>query len=362
MEPLQSVVQFFEDLFSPSFVLPEDRTGLQVQAKNTAEKVLVALELNSEVLRKAKEHACDLLYLHHPPLWEPLWKLSFEDPLFAMLGKLYTEGVSVLVHHTNLDIAPHGIADQWLKLLGFEGDTKPLLPVAHLKRYKLVTFVPPAHLDRVLEAIFQKGAGIIGNYRDCAFLVSGTGTFTPGEDTHPFIGIPGQREKVEEIRVEVEVYPAKLCGVLEALVRAHPYERPVFDVYPITPTPDIGLGKVVTLRTPLSGAEIEERFSHLAVPFDFGEKARIFRKIALCPGSGRRLIPKVLEERVELFVTGDLTHHDVETLRLFGIAYFHIPHGAAERRALREIVPFLKREAQKRKLHIDIVFEEECHE
>jgi len=360
MEPLRKVVGFFEEFFPSSLALPEDRIGLQVQAKDTAEKVLVALELNPQVMRKATEYACDLLYLHHPPLWEPLEKLSCENPLFVMLEKLYAQGISVLAHHTNLDIASCGIADQWLKLLALQGNTRPLLRVTPPKRYKLVTFVPPTHLDAILEALFKEGAGTIGSYKDCAFFTSGTGTFFPEKDAHPFIGKPGQRESVEEVRVEVEVSHSKLYRVLETLTEVHPYEQPVVDVYPlVSPWKDLGLGRIVMLPVPLSGEELEERISRLLVPFEFKEKARDFQKIALCPGSGRKLVPRVIEEQADLLVTGDLTHHEIATLHLFGIAYLCVPHGPAERRALREIVPLLKKGAQERGLEIDIVFEEE---
>ncbi|MEN3203667.1 MAG: Nif3-like dinuclear metal center hexameric protein [Atribacterota bacterium] len=364
MEPLRNVTELLENLFPSSLALSDDRVGLQVQAKNTVEKILVALELSPQVVRKALESSCDFLYLHHPPLWEPLQRLSCEDPLFVMLEKLYAQGVSVFAHHTNLDIAPQGIADQWLKLLDLEkmAKPKPLFPVPHAKKYKLVTFVPQTHLNAVLEALFLEGAGIIGKYRDCAFFTLGTGTFRPEEAAHPFIGKPGQQEVVEEARVEIEVSSGKLYRAIEALLKAHPYEQPVVDVYQLIPGFEAtGLGRVVTLPNPLSPKEIQERFSHLSVPFNLlcEEKDKTFQKIALCPGSGRKLIPKVIEEQVDLFISGDLTHHDIERLRLLGIAYLHVPHGPGERRALREIVPLLEKEVQKRKLKVDILFEEE---
>lgn len=364
MEPLRNVIELLEDLFPSFLALSDDRVGLQVQAKNTVEKILVALELNPRVLHRALKSSCDFLYLHHPPLWEPLQKLSCEDPLFVMLEKLYTQGVSVFVHHTNLDIAPQGIADQWLKLLDLEKTVQlqPLLPVTHAKKYKLITFVPQTHLNAVLEALFREGAGIVGKYRDCAFFTLGTGTFRPEETAHPFIGKPGQREAVEEVRVEVEVSSGKLHKAVEALLRTHPYEQPVVDVYQLVSNSEaIGLGRVVVLSNPLSQKEIREKFSCLLVPFDLlcEEKDKTFQKIALCPGSGRKLIPKVIEEQVDLFISGDLTHHDIERLRLLGIAYLHVPHGPGERRALREIVPLLEKEVQKRKLEVDILFEEE---
>ncbi len=361
MEPLRRVIEFFEESFPPSFALPEDHSGLQIQAKNTVEKILIALELNPKVFQKATEQNFDFLYLHHPPLWEPLPRLSCEDPLFVMLEGLYSRGTSLLAHHTNLDVLEGGIADQWVKLLELQGFKKPLVPLTHLKKYKIVTFVPPSHLEEVLQILFEQGAGTIGNYRECAFFLSGTGTFLPGEEAHPFIGTPGYREKVEEVRVEVEVESLRLGKAVEALIRAHPYEEPVVDVYPLHVPSRAGIGRVVTLPDPLSWETLEERFSRLGVPYTLlkDKENKSFIKIALCPGSGRSTMSWVLKERPDLFVSGDLTHHDIETLSLYGIAYLNLPHGEGERRALREIAESLKERAKRENLEVEISFEEE---
>jgi len=361
MEPLHRVIEFFEKSFSSSFALPEDRGGLQIQAKNTVEKILVALELNPKVFKKATDQNYDFLYLHHPPLWEPLQKLSCDDPLFVMLEGLYSRGISVLAHHTNLDVLEGGIADQWVKLLELEGSTRPLVPLTHLKKYKIVTFVPPSHLEEVLQALFEQGAGIIGNYRECAFLLSGTGTFLPGEKAYPFIGTPGCRERVEEVRVEVEVESPYLERAVKALIRAHPYEEPVVDVYPLHVLSRVGIGRVVTLATPLPWKILEERLSRLGVPHTLigSREDKSFAKIALCPGSGRGVMSQVLQGRPDLFVSGDLTHHDIETLNLYGIAHVNLPHSEGERRALREITGSLKEKAKQENLNVEITFEEE---
>ena len=96
---------------------------------------------------------------------------------------------------------------------------------------KLVVFVPRESLDVVREALFEAGAGRIGNYERCSFYVLGTGTFLPGEEAEPAIGRPGTEQRVGEMRLET-VYPDELhAEVLAALRRAHPYEEPAFDVY-----------------------------------------------------------------------------------------------------------------------------------
>ncbi len=100
-------------------------------------------------------------------------------------------------------------------------------------RRKLVVFVPPEALDAVREALFAAGAGRIGAYERCSFYAEGTGTFLGGEGTSPAVGRAGVEERVPEYRLET-VYPEERHDeVVAALRRAHPYEEPAFDVYPL---------------------------------------------------------------------------------------------------------------------------------
>jgi hypothetical protein len=101
------------------------------------------------------------------------------------------------------------------------------------ERRKLVVFVPPEALERVRHALFEAGAGRIGDYQRCSWYAEGTGTFLGGEGTSPAIGEKGREERVAEIRLET-VFPAERhAEVVAALRRAHPYEEPAFDVYPL---------------------------------------------------------------------------------------------------------------------------------
>jgi structural toxin protein (hemagglutinin/hemolysin) RtxA len=97
--------------------------------------------------------------------------------------------------------------------------------------FKLVWFVPPAHLHSTREAVFAAGAGWVGGYSRCSWATLGEGTFRGGEGTSPVVGEAGRDETVAEYRVEVVVSADKLDAVVEALRRAHPYEEPAFDVY-----------------------------------------------------------------------------------------------------------------------------------
>ena len=97
--------------------------------------------------------------------------------------------------------------------------------------FKLVWFVPPAHLHSTREAGFAAGAGWIGDYSRCSWATLGNGTFRGGEGTRPAVGEAGGDQVVAEYRVETVVAEPKLAAVVDALRRAHPYEEPAFDVH-----------------------------------------------------------------------------------------------------------------------------------
>ena len=110
------------------------------------------------------------------------------------------------------------------------------------KYYKLVTFVPESHLDKVRKAVCKAGAGKIGGkYDNCSFYSFGTGTFRPLPGAKPFIGKKGKLVKVSEARLEIIVAKKDLKKVIAAMKKAHPYEEPAFDVYSlIHPVEGIG--------------------------------------------------------------------------------------------------------------------------
>jgi hypothetical protein len=98
---------------------------------------------------------------------------------------------------------------------------------------KLVVFVPAESLDTVRDALFDAGAGRIGDYERCSWYTEGTGTFMGGEATEPTIGERGREERVPELRLETVFPEDRREEVVAALRRAHPYEEPAFDVYPL---------------------------------------------------------------------------------------------------------------------------------
>ncbi len=363
MEPLSKVVAFLEELFPPELALENDPIGFAVKPVSLSqpiEKVLVALELNPPLTQTAIKEGYDLLYLHHPPIWNSVETLDAENPHISMLVKLYQSRVSVLSHHTNLDCSSGGLADQWVKILGLRGKKKPLFPgETSKKHFKVTTFVPQEHLDKVAQAAFQAGAGIIGNYSECSFYTEGIGTFTPQKGASPFVGKMGNYEKVQELRLEVRVEETLLSRVLSAIFAVHPYEEPVVDVYPLFPfaKTDTGLGRLIELDEPISLEVLSKKIEHIVnekvtIQKPYSKNCENLTKIAILPGSGKSFLSNLCNEKVDLFISGDLSHHDIEELRLNNISFIQLPHGLGEKIAMQSVTNLIRKKATEKGLKV----------
>jgi len=97
--------------------------------------------------------------------------------------------------------------------------------------YKLVFYVPVEHLESVKQAVFAAGAGKIGEYDSCCWQVLGVGQFRPLAGSTPYLGRVGSLAEEEEYRVELVCDDAKIKQAIRALISAHPYEEPAYDVW-----------------------------------------------------------------------------------------------------------------------------------
>jgi hypothetical protein len=195
--------------------------------------------------------------------------------------------------------------------IGLE-EIRVLSPMKGVLR-KLVFFVPPDKAVRVREAIFEAGAGHIGEYDMCSFNAPGEGTFRGSEDSDPYVGEKGKMHTEAELRVET-VYPAELeQRILKALVKSHPYEEVAYDLYPLeNEFGHAGMGILGMLSHSLKEKDfldlLKQRFSVPLLrhsPFT----GRNVEKVALCGGGGSFLLDKAIKAGADAFVTGDVKYH-----------------------------------------------------
>lgn len=96
--------------------------------------------------------------------------------------------------------------------------------------YKLCVYVPESHLEKVKTAAFAAGAGRIGDYDSCCWQVAGQGQFRPLAGSQPYLGQQGKVETVAEYKVEMVCAPEHVRAAVEAMLAAHPYEEPAWDL------------------------------------------------------------------------------------------------------------------------------------
>ena len=97
--------------------------------------------------------------------------------------------------------------------------------------YKICVYVPENSVETVKQALFDAGAGRIGNYDSCCWQTDGVGQFRPLSGSEPAIGSLGEVESVREVKIELVCESDLVEGAIRAMKDAHPYEEPAFDVW-----------------------------------------------------------------------------------------------------------------------------------
>lgn len=353
---IQDLQGLLNGLYPAGMAEEWDNVGLQVgDPLAPVERVLVALDPSLEALAAAEQGGAQALITHHPLIFQPLRKLTPEDPVGRIVWAAVERGVAILAAHTNLDNAAAGL-NAWLaEDLGLD-NSEPLLAAAG-NFFKLVVFTPPDHLDAVSAALFAGGAGHIGAYDCCSFRTTGTGTFRPGAGTNPFSGTIGETEAAEEIRLETIVPQARLSRVLEKMVQAHPYEEVAYDLIPLAnQVPGAGLGRIGSLAeaTILEAFAVQVKTAlqcdHLRVA---GDPQKTVRKVAVCGGSGASVIKAALQKGADLLVTGDIKYHDARLAEQLGIGLIDAGHFATERLMTRRLANVLRKASEDRGWQVD---------
>ncbi len=314
------LITFLETKIPYSLSESWDNCGLQVGSRQYSLKgVVCCLDITAEVIDEALECGANFIFSHHPLLFKPLSRLDLDVFPGNLIKRAFAAGITLFSAHTNLDSITGGVNDHLAQLLGIK-KCLPLIPASG-KNYKMVTFVPAAATDQVASALFAAGAGEVGDrgYSECSFRTPGTGTFYPAVGASPHIGEIGKINYVDEIRLETIVPENLLSPVVKALQQAHPYEVPAYDVYPVRcPGSNCGAGRVGVINNKIEIKEfvtfVKKKLRTAAVRL-IGEnlKERV-QKVALCGGSGFSLYAAAQASGADLFITGDLKHHDARSV------------------------------------------------
>ena len=348
MPRLADIVAVLNHLAPTRLAEQWDNVGVLIGDESAhVSRVMTCLTLTSDVAAEAIEQRAELVVSHHPVLFRPVQKITARDPESATLLRLIAAGCAVHSPHTGYDSATRGINQQLAELFELN-EIVPLRRRMAEAKLKVVTFVPPGQLEAVRQALWSAGAGQIGEYRSCSFSSPGNGTFLGSQASHPAIGEAGRFETVDEIRLETVCSPRDLSDVISALRRAHPYEVPAFDVYPLQPAPGSeGSGRCGVLPREMPLGEfmelVKQRLRIGALQF-VGDSSTRLRRLAIACGSAAEFIPDAASGDCQVLLTGEARFHDCLKARESGVALVLPGHYATERPGVEQLCKLLTAE------------------
>ena len=313
MTKIKDVAAYLESLAPKSFQENYDNSGLLTGDPNAVVVgILITLDCTEAIIEEAITSTCNLIVAHHPIIFKGLKKLTGQNYVERTVIKAIKNDIAIYAIHTNLDNVHLGVNKKISEMIGLK-NLKVLAPKKDTLT-KLVTFIPKENAEAVIQALHQAGAGNIGQYKNCSFRISGTGTFTPTAGSAPHIGKPNELVEVEEIRVEV-IFPTHLeTKIMSALRKAHPYEEVAHYLTRLeNENQEVGAGMIGELEDPLEPLVFLERLKinmktdcvrHTSPP----EKK--IKKIAVCGGAGSFLLPMAIASGADAYVSADFKYHE----------------------------------------------------
>lgn len=315
-----------------------DNVGLQIgDPAAPATKIMVALEVTTRVLDEADALKADMLVVHHPLIFRPMANLAEISTGAKLCSRMIRAGQALIAAHTNMDSVAWGTNGELADRLGMQAANrkflKPITPESD--HVKLVVYTPSDYTDRVFDAITEAGAGKHGYYSHASFRCDGIGTFRPLEGANPERGTHGITEHVEEQRLEFMVAKKNLHRVLATMIDAHPYEVPAYDVFERvgTEAPVAGLGLIGDFIKPLTLEALARRAKkELGIKSVgmIGDPKKTLSSIAICTGAGGEFVRKWREGTADVYITGEMTHHDCAEAEERGIPVLLVGHWASE--------------------------------
>jgi dinuclear metal center YbgI/SA1388 family protein len=310
---LADLVKAFDEFASFSLQENYDNSGIQYgQPNRLVNKGLICVDVTEAIIEEAIEKGCDVVISHHPLIFCGIKKLTGKHYTERVLVKAIQKDIAIISVHTNLDTIFSGVNNILAQKLGLEN--LALLQERQGLMKKLVTYCPADKAEGVRAAIFEAGAGHIGEYDCCSFNMHGEGSFRAGDNADPYVGEKGELHFEKEVRIETILPAWKQNAVIDALIRAHPYEEVAYDMYAMDNSFNkAGTGMMGTFKDPLSEKEFLTRLKKVLGSGCIRHSeltGKQIRKVALCGGSGSFMREKAIAAAADAFVTADIKYHD----------------------------------------------------
>jgi dinuclear metal center YbgI/SA1388 family protein len=310
---IKEIINAVEKWAPAAYAEDFDNVGLLVgDAGREATGVLVALDTLEETVDEAVKNKCNLILSFHPIIFKGLKKITGKSYVERVVIKAIKNDIAIYAVHTALDNSFEGVNAGICDKLNLK-NRQILVPKPKTIK-KLVTFVPHENAGEVREALFEAGAGNIGNYDRCSFNAEGKGSFNGNESSNPAVGQKGKTHVEPETRIDM-MFPKHLENkILNTLFKAHPYEEVAYEVDTLDNiNQHIGIGMVGTLDNRVTEAEfiqnVKDKF-HCGIVRHSRLKGKKIKTVAVLGGSGAFAIPNAIAAKADIYLTGDLKYHD----------------------------------------------------
>ena len=310
---IKQITNFLESYAPLEYQESYDNCGLIIGDANAEVKgALITLDCTEAIIDEAIATGCNLVIAHHPIIFSGLKKLNGSNYIERAVIKAIKNDIAIYAIHTNLDNVHNGVSAKIAEKLGLE-NCKILAPKSDLLR-QLVVYCPTANAETLKTALFEAGAGTIGDYDQCSFTSIGKGTFRANENCTPFVGEIGENHTENEDRIEV-IYPKfKERAILDAMEVAHPYEQVAHQIYVLDNKHQlVGSGIIGELKTPVD-AQVFLKNLKLNMQTDCVRHTSLVKQqiktVAVCGGSGSFLLKNAMAAKADIFITADFKYHE----------------------------------------------------
>ncbi len=341
---IKQILSILEEMAPLAYAEDFDNVGLLVgDQEEEATGVLVCHDALESVIEEAISKNCNLVVCFHPILFSGIKKITGKNYVERAILKAIKNDIAIYAVHTALDNHKEGVNKIFCNALGLTS-TKVLIPKPNFIQ-KLVTYTLPENHEQLRNALFDAGAGQIGNYEDCSFNSKGIGTYMGNENSNPEFGERFEFVETQEIKIEVTFEKHLQGKILKALFKNHVYEEVAYEIYDLQNAhQNIGLGMIGVLETPMNEEDflsfVKDKMQCGGIRHSAFTGKKV-HKVAVLGGSGSFAIKNAILAGADVYLTADLKYHNFyeaeNQLLLADIGHFE-----SERYTKNYIVDFLK--------------------
>jgi len=309
---VKEVTTVLEELAPLAYAEDFDNVGLLVGSyTQEVSGILVTLDTLENVVDEAIANNCNLIVSFHPIIFSGLKRITGSSYVERVVIKAIQNNIAIYSMHTALDNSKEGVNAKICEVLEIL-DPQILIPQKSTIK-KLTTYAPINVAEKLKNALFEAGAGTIGNYSNCSFATAGTGSFRAEKDANPTIGKIGETHFEEEVQINITFSASIEKKVMNALFKNHPYEEVAYEILTLeNENHDIGMGMIGTLKKPMGENEflklVQGRMNAKGIRHSKLLNKNI-EKVAVLGGSGAFAIKAAKAAGADIFITADVKYH-----------------------------------------------------